>query len=130
MTPQQAYGRVRAALKSGELVRPDSCSRCGRSGVASDGRSIIQAHHHDYSKPLEVEWICSACHRAETPLPEVMGGKAIGTINGQSKLDVDKVKRARLLRKTGITYQKIADLFDVSKSTVMRAIKGQLWSHV
>ena len=130
MTPRQAYGKVRTALKNGDLVRPSSCSRCGRTGVCSDGRSIIQAHHHDYSKPLEVEWICSSCHREETPLPEVIGGKAIGTNNGQSKLDVDKVRKARLLRKAGITYQAIANIFEVSKSTIMRAIKGQLWSHV
>lgn len=46
---------VRRAVSSGALVRPEKCSRCG-----SGGR--IQAHHHDYDKPLDVEWLCASCH--------------------------------------------------------------------
>lgn len=55
--PERVYARelVRRAVRSGRLVR-QPC-RCG------DVRSF--AHHHDYSKPLEVEWLCRACHRAE-----------------------------------------------------------------
>lgn len=56
-----AHAAVERALKSGKLVRADSCERCGTS-AALDG------HHPDYSKPLEVEWLCRKCHRAEHPL--------------------------------------------------------------
>jgi hypothetical protein len=52
-----AYARVKLALKSGALVRPDACSRCGGSG---NGR--IEAHHEDYDKPLDVIWLCKSCH--------------------------------------------------------------------
>jgi hypothetical protein len=24
----------------------------------------LQAHHHDYDKPLEVSWYCQRCHNA------------------------------------------------------------------
>lgn len=27
------------------------------------GSEKVQAHHADYSKPLEVTWVCFACHR-------------------------------------------------------------------
>jgi hypothetical protein len=70
MTKQQVYRRVRTAIKNGALRKSFWCQRCGAADKrASDGRSTIHAHHHDYSRPLDVEWICAACHRKETPLP-------------------------------------------------------------
>lgn len=50
---------VAAAIRNGRLKRPDRCSQCGRR---SDN---IEAHHVDYGKPLDVEWLCSTCHRSE-----------------------------------------------------------------
>ena len=41
---------------SRKLTSPGVCSLCGST-------HRIEAHHHDYSKPLEVEWLCSACHK-------------------------------------------------------------------
>lgn len=56
---QQAAGRaVLKAIQAGELVRPAVCSRCG-------GGKRIEAHHPDYSKPLEVMWLCRRCHYHE-----------------------------------------------------------------
>jgi hypothetical protein len=52
----RARSAVTYAIKMGRLVRPCMCSRCG-------GDDRIQAHHPDYSKPLDVEWLCLACHR-------------------------------------------------------------------
>lgn len=49
------------AVRDGKLVKPTSCSRCGRAVP----RQRLEAHHEDYSKPLEVEWLCSTCHGAE-----------------------------------------------------------------
>lgn len=51
-----AHYAARKAEVSGVLVRPDSCQRCGEV-VAK-----LEKHHHDYSKPLEVEWMCRKCH--------------------------------------------------------------------
>lgn len=49
------YRRYRKALRTGELVRPDRCEKCGKF-CYPDG------HREDYSKPLEVRWLCQSCH--------------------------------------------------------------------
>lgn len=38
------------------LVKPLLCSKCNR-------QTKLSAHHEDYSKPLEVLWLCSSCHK-------------------------------------------------------------------
>ena len=42
-------------VRRGKLVR-QPCRVCGSK--------IVQAHHRDYNKPLEVEWVCAEHHRA------------------------------------------------------------------
>ncbi len=44
------------------ILSPQPCEKCGESPVLHDGRRGVQAHHDDYSKPLEVRWLCVACH--------------------------------------------------------------------
>ena len=64
--PLKAAARlaVRRAVESGLLIRPNDCSRCGRAPpYRRDGRSGIQAHHADYSRTLDVVWMCITCHR-------------------------------------------------------------------
>lgn len=46
---------VAAAINRGDLVRSKSCEECGVIGK-------IEAHHNDYSKTLEVRWLCKSCH--------------------------------------------------------------------
>jgi hypothetical protein len=61
-----AMRAVRSAIKNGVLVRPSYCQRCSTpDNKRRDGRSMIHAHHHDYSKPLDVEWLCALCHSTE-----------------------------------------------------------------
>ncbi len=56
--PEQRRARLLAqnARRTGLLVRPDTCERCDLVGVPLHG------HHDDYSKPLEVKWLCRTCH--------------------------------------------------------------------
>lgn len=52
-----------AAIRSGRIVRPESCEVCGQTPPRNRlGRSAVQGHHDDYSKPLEVRWFCQPCH--------------------------------------------------------------------
>lgn len=50
-----AHSRVGHAIDKGMLVRPAACQSCCAAGP-------VDAHHHDYSKPLEVTWLCEPCH--------------------------------------------------------------------
>jgi hypothetical protein len=54
--PEKTKARelVRKALLSGQLVK-EPCRICGDVNV--------QAHHTDYSKPLDVQWLCFTHHR-------------------------------------------------------------------
>jgi len=128
---REAYTAVRCALERGDLVRPSTCSRCGcRPKPAADGRSLIHAHHHNYAKPLDVEWICCLCHRKETPLPSTPGAPCIGSKNGQSKLTEDAVRVIRRMRARGNTIAYIARQFNVDWGTIKHVCTGKHWSHV
>lgn len=56
--PEKRHARkaVERALKVGVLIRPSICGRCSSSEFG------IHAHHEDYSRPLEVLWLCAPCH--------------------------------------------------------------------
>jgi hypothetical protein len=54
----KAHAALRYAVRKGKVAKPETCSRCG-------SRDWIQGHHADYSKPLDVIWLCNPCHRAE-----------------------------------------------------------------
>jgi len=61
----RAYGILHYSLRTGKIQKPYKCQRCGTIPKPRiDGRSRLQAHHHDYSKPLDVKWLCSLCHAA------------------------------------------------------------------
>lgn len=51
----KAREMVSKAIKSGLLIRPDSCQECQSHGK-------VFAHHSDYSKPLCVVFLCHKCH--------------------------------------------------------------------
>lgn len=55
---QQQIARqyVHKAIKASELKKAQCCEWCGST-------IQIEGHHQDYAKPLEVKWLCSACHK-------------------------------------------------------------------
>ena len=50
---RKAYYKVDHAKTLGILV-PGQCDKCGLPAT--------EAHHEDYTKPLEIIWLCSSCH--------------------------------------------------------------------
>ena len=126
MTQQAAYRAVRTAIESGMLRRAEYCARCGaRNTPASDGRSTIQAHHYaGYDNPLLVEWLCPSCHRAETPLPAVLGAPAFGEANGQAKLTTEAVMD---IRSSDLGCRRLGRKYGVDKRTIQRVRNGVQW---
>lgn len=53
-----AHFAVGNAVRDGRLKKPPYCTVCGRFGR-------VYGHHHDYDKPLDVQWVCAKCHAAE-----------------------------------------------------------------
>lgn len=69
--PKEKYSARQAvfrAINAGELSRPSSCELCGAGGV-------IEGHHEDYSKQLEVIWLCKRCHYNQHNKPLVDQGQ-------------------------------------------------------
>lgn len=52
---RHAHMQLGNALRDGKIGRKP-CAFC-RS------EKDLEAHHHDYSKPLDVTWLCTPCHR-------------------------------------------------------------------
>jgi hypothetical protein len=51
-----AHVRAARAVADGVLVKPEACQRCEIKTAR------LEKHHEDYSKPLQVEWLCPKCH--------------------------------------------------------------------
>lgn len=51
---REATAQTSAAIRTGILVR-QPCCECGKSKS--------EAHHEDYAKPLDVQWLCRFHHR-------------------------------------------------------------------
>lgn len=44
------------AIRDGKLTPASNCSVCNST-------EKIEGHHDDYTKPLEVRWLCESCHK-------------------------------------------------------------------
>jgi hypothetical protein len=54
---KRAQARIKYEIATGKMLRGSVCEQCCATDCA------IEAAHVDYSKPLEVLWLCRPCHR-------------------------------------------------------------------
>ncbi len=50
-----ARGRLNYHKRKGNIDVPNKCSECNEV-------KKLEAHHSDYSRPLDVTWLCRECH--------------------------------------------------------------------
>ncbi len=50
-----AHDILNNALRAGRILKPSVCFSCG-------GNVRLCGHHENYSKPLDVVWLCQSCH--------------------------------------------------------------------
>lgn len=55
---RRARVAVSNAVQRGKIVKPSRCERCHTEVQ----RARLDAHHEDYSRPLDVRWLCRRCH--------------------------------------------------------------------
>jgi hypothetical protein len=117
----KAQQRAAYAIRRGLLVR-GNCEGCGTD-------QKVHAHHDDYSKPLQVRWLCYLCHKAEHPVSdedkevkfkEAKRARLFGEDNPNAALDNETVAVIRRALAAGLSQQKIADIVGVSQVTVSR----------
>lgn len=53
----KAHMIISHGIRDGSIIRPSKCSKCFI-------KCIPEAHHEDYTKPLEVDWVCKHCHES------------------------------------------------------------------
>lgn len=63
----RARTAVNNAVRDGRLLKMD-CAFCGAAKTV--------AHHHDYTRPLDVTWLCSPCHARFHALEAMSKGEA------------------------------------------------------
>lgn len=51
-----AREQLRYWVDKGKIIKPENCEMCGKNEFR------VEAHHADYSKPLDVDWFCQKCH--------------------------------------------------------------------
>lgn len=66
-TPEQCHGIVQRAILNKQLTQMP-CESCGAS-------RHIEAHHDDYSRPMDVRWLCKSCHKKHHMSQDVTGKK-------------------------------------------------------
>lgn len=119
-----AYSRVQNAIDRGILIRPLCCEHCKLpAGKDSLGRTRLEGHHVDYSKPLVVVWLCDRCHKKETPI-------ARGERSAHARFTTAGVKKIRKLLAQGKGPNELGRRFGVTHKAISDIRDRKTWKHI
>lgn len=62
---EAARRKLRNEVQKGRITKPSRCEDCQNPKEQRQ----LHGHHADYSKPLDVRWLCARCHGARHRLP-------------------------------------------------------------
>jgi hypothetical protein len=107
---EKARRALKRAIKYG-ILHKSPCNICGDISV--------EGHHEDYSKPLDITWLCRK-HHLETYRPEQ---------RPRTKLTLEDAATIKTLYKT-LDIKDIATIYKVSFHTIKDLVRGRTWKSV
>ncbi len=117
----RSHNAVTSALREGKLI-PGPCEH-EADGVCK-GR--IEAHHDDYTKPLDVRWLCKRHHmrfHAENPQPD--GGKVEATYSNGGR-----TVRSRIPKDLAAAFNAAMEFEERTESDIVRrALRAYLFGN-
>lgn len=60
VSQHKVWNKVNDEVSAGRIIKPLTCTRCNKKLQST--RNII-GHHNDYTKPLDIYWVCQKCHK-------------------------------------------------------------------
>jgi hypothetical protein len=127
----KAQNLLNYAIKVGKVAR-GKCEVCG-----TDQR--VHAHHHDYTLPYDVKWLCFRCHKLTHPVnaedkavkfSEAKKARLPGPLNPNAALEANDIRAIRKLLELGISQEKIGRAFGVTQVTISRIKLGERYANV
>lgn len=109
------------AVQSKKIIRPNRCSKCNKSSSLG----IIQAHHSDYSKPLDVIWLCCTCHRGAHRKKFCIHGHKLDAENIYIRLDRGTRSCKKCANNATKRYQKKIEIKNVRENICPADKKGK-----
>lgn len=129
-----AHKVVENAVASGRLAR-QPCELCGAT-------NLVHAHHDDYSRPLDVLWLCPTHHKerhrelgADGPrMPEAESVSQQGVRKGGGRRPGQGVKlcaeQVMAIRNDPRGARRLATAYGVSITLIKQIRRGVVWQSV
>ena len=117
-----AYKITKKALQSGRLVRAEKCEHCGiKPTPIENGDTRIHGHHPDYSKPLDIVWLCTNCHKQlHADMAKPKHSATSKAVIHYRKVE-GKLRSQKLDMKPNLSS--IARMFKIAKSSLWEALQ-------